>query len=137
MRGVSLYPLKRIHHPKGDIYHALKRSCDGFVEFGEAYFSEINYGEIKGWKKHTKMTLNLIVPIGCIDFVIFNEVDKTFFNVSLGRYNYQRLTVEPGLWLAFRGQASGINLLLNIASIEHDPTEADNRELEEISYTWS
>lgn len=137
MHGVSLYPLKQIHNSKGDILHALKMSSDGFVNFGEAYFSEVKSGEIKGWKKHTKMTLNLIVPIGCIDFVIFNEEDKIFFNITLSRDNYQRLTIEPGLWMAFRGQSSGTNLLLNIASIEHDPSEAESRELEEIAYPWS
>lgn len=137
MHGVSLYPLKQIHNSKGDILHALKVSSDGVVNFGEAYFSEVKSGEIKGWKKHTKMTLNLIVPIGCIDFVIFNEEDKAFFNITLSRDNYQRLTIEPGLWMAFRGQSPGASLLLNIASIEHDPSEAENRELEEIAYPWS
>ena len=71
MDGVTLTPLKQITHPKGDIFHAMKASDDGFSGFGEAYFSTVNQGEVKGWKKHTEMTLNLVVVIGEIEFVVF------------------------------------------------------------------
>ena len=128
-------PLKQIFHPKGDIFHAMKKSDIGFSGFGEAYFSTIKKNEIKGWKKHTKMTLNLIVPIGEIEFVIYDENKKTFFNIKLSPNNYQRLTIQPGLWVAFRGIET-YNMLLNIADIEHDPLEAINCAIEEISYAW-
>ena len=76
--GVSLNKLKKIPNPKGDIFHALKSSEDSFSGFGEAYFSSIKETEIKGWKKHTKMTMNLIVPVGSIMFYIYDDgsVDK-------------------------------------------------------------
>ena len=61
MDGIILTPLQQITHPKGDIFHAMKVSDDGFIGFGEAYFSTINKDVIKGWKKHTEMTLNLVV----------------------------------------------------------------------------
>ena len=54
MDGVIISPLKRIHHPKGEIFHAIKVSDDGFVGFGEAYFSFVNYNHIKAWKKHNE-----------------------------------------------------------------------------------
>ena len=113
----------------------MKKSDIGFSGFGEAYFSTIKKNEIKGWKKHTKMTLNLIVPIGEIEFVIYDENKKTFFNIKLSPNNYQRLTIQPGLWVAFRGIET-YNMLLNIADIEHDPLEAINCAIEEISYAW-
>ena len=78
--GVTLTPLKKIGHPKGDIFHAMKASDEGFSGFGEAYFSTINKFEIKGWKKHTKMILNLVVPIGEIKFVVYDGID--FFSVN-------------------------------------------------------
>ena len=77
MDGVILTPLKQIPHQKGDIFHAMKKSDIGFDGFGEAYFSTINKGEIKGWKKHTKMTLNLIVPVGEIEFVLFDNRENS------------------------------------------------------------
>jgi len=133
MDGVILTPLKQIHHPKGDIFHGMKQSDVGYDGFGEAYFSTINKDDIKGWKKHTKMTLNLIVPVGEIEFIIYDENSKEFFSAKLSQENYQRLTVRAGVWMAFRGLGK-YNMLLNLASIEHDPNEAINIGIEEIEY---
>jgi dTDP-4-dehydrorhamnose 3,5-epimerase len=131
--GVTLTPLKQIHNPKGYVFHAMKKSDGGFADFGEAYFSTINQNDIKGWKKHTEMTLNLVVVSGEVEFVVYNEAD--FFTVKLSKNNYQRLTVRPNLWLAFRGLSTE-NMLLNLASIEHDPSEVTNLDLQEIEYEW-
>lgn len=133
MDGVILTPLKQILHPKGNLFHAMKKSDVGFDGFGEAYFSTINQGDIKGWKKHTKMTLNLVVPIGEIEFIIYDE--KEFFSVVLSLANYQRLTIKAGLWVAFRGLGE-FNMLLNLASLEHDQNEAHNQALDTINYAW-
>ncbi|RLA83993.1 MAG: dTDP-4-dehydrorhamnose 3,5-epimerase [Epsilonproteobacteria bacterium] len=135
MDGIILTPLKQIHNPKGDIFHAMKKSDDGFNGFGEAYFSTIHKDNIKGWKQHTKMTLNLVVPFGKIEFVVYNENKKEFFSVVLSQENYQRLTVKPNLWMAFRGIDKD-SMLLNLASIEHNPNEANNIDISEISYEW-
>jgi dTDP-4-dehydrorhamnose 3,5-epimerase len=141
MDGVNLYPLKKIKHPKGDIYHALRYSDPGFNGFGEAYFSSVKYGEIKGWKKHSEMHLSIVVPVGEIEFVIHdNRKDSQtrgdFYRVKLSSHNYKRLNVSPDLWVAFRGKGEGVNMLLNIASIEHDPNESANMTLNEIVYEW-
>ncbi|MBT6471817.1 MAG: dTDP-4-dehydrorhamnose 3,5-epimerase [Candidatus Marinimicrobia bacterium] len=134
MDGVTLTPLKQITHPKGDIFHAMKASDDGFSGFGEAYFSTVNQGEVKGWKKHTEMTLNLVVVIGEIEFVVYD--DNSFYSVKLSKNNYQRLTVESGLWLAFRG-ISVENMLLNLASIEHNTNESKNVDMCGFNYDWN
>lgn len=135
MDGVILTPLKQIYNPKGDIFHAMKKSDENFVEFGEAYFSTIKRGMIKGWKRHSEMILNIIVISGEIDFVVYDEDSKDFYNVRLSRDNYQRLTIDPGLWMAFRGLTEE-NMLLNIANIEHNLSEATNKDLSKISYEW-
>jgi dTDP-4-dehydrorhamnose 3,5-epimerase len=133
MDGVTLTPLKQISHPKGDIFHAMKASDDGFSGFGEVYFSTVNRSDVKGWKKHTEMTLNLVVVIGEIEFVVYNDTD--FFSVTLSKDNYQRLTVRPGLWLAFKG-VSNDNILLNLASVEHEPSESESVNLNVFDYDW-
>ena len=79
------------------------------------------------------MTLNLVVPVGEIEFVIYDETD--FLSITLSSNNYQRLTVQSGLWVAFRGIGES-NMLLNIASLEHDPQEALNQPLDAIPYAW-
>ncbi len=135
MDGIILTPLKQIYNPKGDIFHAMKKSDEGFDGFGEVYFSTIHQNDIKGWKKHTEVTLNLVVVSGEIEFVVYNDDSKTFFDVALSQDNYQRLTVSPNLWMAFKGLKEN-NMLLNIASIEHDSGEAVNLDLQEIEYEW-
>lgn len=123
-------PLKRIINPKGDIYHAMKASDAGFAGFGEAYFTTVIFDETKGWKKHTSMQMNLIVPVGDVEFhVRAGDGGKTQCYV-LGNSNYSRLTVPPGYWVAFTGRGVELNLVLNIASIPHDPAEAINLPLE-------
>ncbi|MFH7017981.1 dTDP-4-dehydrorhamnose 3,5-epimerase [Flavobacterium sp. FlaQc-47] len=140
--GVLLTPLKQIHHPKGDVFHAMKKSDDGFLGFGEAYFSTINYNDIKPWKKHLKMTLNFIVPVGSIRFVIYDDrknstTYNSFFEVTLGVNNYQRITIPCGVWVAFSGVGEDYNLLLNLANLEHDPSEVERKaELKDIEYRW-
>jgi len=77
--GIILTPLKQIYNPKGDIFHAMKKSDKGFDGFGEAYFSTVHQSDIKGWKKHTKMTLNLVVARGEIEFVVYDKNSESFF----------------------------------------------------------
>jgi len=135
MDGVTLTYLKKITSPKGSILHAMKKSDIAYYGFGEAYFSFVGKNIIKGWKTHTKMTLNIIVPIGIIKFVIFDRLDGNFFSVTLSQENYQRLTIKPGLSMAFMGIGEN-NMLLNLANIEHNPDEEISTDLSEIIYEW-
>jgi dTDP-4-dehydrorhamnose 3,5-epimerase len=142
IEGLILTPLKKIFHRQGDIYHAMKKSDEGFLGFSEAYFSNIHYGETKSWKKHLKMTLNLIVPIGEIKFVFFDDRTESktknrFFEISLSINNYYRITLPPNIWMAFKGIGKSTNLLLNIANLEHDPFEIERKELNDIPFKWS
>lgn len=141
INGLILTSLKQIFHPKGDVFHVMKKSDVGFKNFGEAYFSTIKKNEIKPWKLHTKMTLNLIVPVGSIRFVIYDDRNNSpsfrkFSEIILSLDNYKRLTVPPNIWMAFQGLGKGLNLLLNIANIEHDPQEIERMELDKIKYEW-
>jgi len=139
MEGVLLTPLKQIYNPKGDVFLCMKKSDPGFSGFGEAYFSTVHPGEIKPWKKHLRMTLNLVVPIGKIRFVMHDDrLESTTkgqtLSVEIGPHNYQRLTVQPGIWMAFEGLDEGMNLLLNMADMEHDPDEVERADLDRFEY---
>jgi dTDP-4-dehydrorhamnose 3,5-epimerase len=124
----------------GNVLHAMKKSSTGYSGFGEAYFSQVDKGTIKAWKRHKKMTLNLIVPVGEIRFTLFDdrEVSNTQFQeVVISKNNYCRLTVPPMIWMGFQGLSVGGALLLNIANIEHDANETDHLEIDKINYDWS
>lgn len=136
-----LTPLTTVRHPRGDIYHAIKASSPGYKGFGEAYFSTIEHGFTKGWKRHNRIVLNIVVPVGAIRFVIFDDRESSsskgeFLDVTLGLIsNYSRLTVPHGLWVAFHGVGT-LNMLMNLIAEEHDPAESDNIPLEDIPYAW-
>ncbi|QNT77817.1 cupin domain-containing protein [Entomobacter blattae] len=120
-------PLKRIPTPKGDVLHGIKATDSGFEGFGEAYFTHIHHQETKGWKRHNRMTLNLICPYGKIKVTVRDEkniVLEALLSPDQAE-TYQRLTVPPGYFVAFTGLAKGDSLLLNVASIMHDKNEAD------------
>ena len=73
IQEICLTPLDKIQTSGGSVLHALKSSETNFVGFEEAYFSVVNYAMIRGWKKHNEMTSNIIVPVGSIKFVLFDE----------------------------------------------------------------
>jgi len=141
--GVLVTPLREIATPGGNVFHAMKAGDDGYHGFGEAYFSTMLPGNIKPWKRHNRMTLNLAVPIGKIRFVLYDDRPNSpsknkYFEIILGNPgHYARLTVPPGIWMAFQGLSEGTSWLLNVADLAHDPAEADRRTLDEIPYDWS
>ncbi len=138
IEGVQLTPLKHITGAAGDIFHIMRNDTDGFKEFGEVYISTVKPGNIKGWKRHTKMTLNISVPVGAIRFILYNEATKQIQDCVLSSANYQRLTVSPGIWMAFRGEGTEESFLVNFADIPHDPAEAEALDLNNslIPYEW-
>lgn len=127
----TVHPLKIIGTEKGDVLHGVKVTDDGFQGFGEAYFTRVNPGHIKGWKKHTQMTLNLIVVMGAVKFYIEDDSGNLGLSYILGpSVNYARLTVPPGYWVAFENVCGEETLILNVASIPHAPEEAETRPLD-------
>ncbi|HDY7502810.1 dTDP-4-dehydrorhamnose 3,5-epimerase [Vibrio vulnificus] len=139
--GVISTPLKIIETPGGNVKHAVKASDKGFESFGEAYFSYIEPGSIKAWKKHKEMTMNLIVPQGRIKFVIYDDREGSttkgaFQEVIVGEDNYVRVTVPPMVWMGFAGVDNKVSMLLNVSNIEHRPEEQERKSLEEIDYNW-
>lgn len=123
-----------IDNPKGVILRGIKASDSTFNGFGEAYFTTIHENETKGWKKHRRMHMSLIVPQGTVEFHVHWEQTRTTHTFLLGSTNYGLLSVPPGFWVAFSGRSPGTNLILNIASIEHDPQESVNADLSAFPY---
>ncbi len=142
IKGIELTTLKRIKHPLGDIFHGLKSDNAAFKGFGEAYFSSIKDNAIKAWKRHKRMTLNLVVPVGKVKFVFYDDRNDSETKGTFNEYilspddNYCRLTVSPNIWFGFKGMDSTDSLVLNIADIPHDPEEVNRAEIIDIEYNW-
>ena len=136
-RDIIVTPQERIQTWGGDVLHAMKKGDVGYADFGEAYFSWVGCGAIKGWKRHSQMTMNIVVPVGQVKFVFHTEGSKEFRVEEVGIDNYAHLTVPPGIWFAFQGISGERSLVLNISSIPHDPNEVERITLSEIKYDWS
>lgn len=140
--GVLVTPLRRIEVPGGDVLHAVKASAPGYAGFGEAYFTTLKPGVTKGWKRHREMTMNLVVVAGMVEFVLVDDRKGTpekrmRWSVVLSPdcdELYRRLTVPPGLWMAFGSRATTPSMVLNLADIEHRPDEADSLPLD--AFGW-
>ena len=132
---ILITPLKRIQVAGGDVLHGMKCSDLGYADFGEAYFSIIEAGAIKAWKRHLRMTLNFVVPLGAVFFVFMDE-EGLIREELAGEKRYVRLTVPPGIWFGFKGIGRRESMVLNIASIPHDPDEVERLPLSNIDYGW-
>jgi len=130
-----LYPLEKKHSPNGSVYRALRSTDQDFVGFGEAYFSEIHPNSVKGWKRHKKMTCNLVVPIGSVGFVVTEDF-QNFDEFYLSNDCYARLVIGPLVWFAFKGLSRETSLLLNVADLVHDACEHEIREFDSKPYKW-
>ena len=140
--GVRVTDLKKIPTKGGDVMHGLKKTDQEYKGFGELYFSSIDSGQVRGWKKHRKMTSNLIVVNGEVRFVLIDSRDSSRTNGKIDvirlspHSNYARLTIPPGIWVAFQGVGESTNLITNIADIEHDPLESEQVSIREFDFDW-
>ena len=137
LADILLTPLSRIATTGGDVLHAMKQSDAGYTGFGEAYFSWVSAGAVKAWKRHTRMTMNVVVPVGQVRFVFRLNGTDEFRVEEIGGDRYARITVPPGIWFGFQGLGTPQSLVLNIASIPHDPNEVERLALSDINFVWN
>ncbi len=137
MEKIRITNLRKIPTEGGDIFHCLKNSENSFYGFGEAYFSNIKFSKIKAWKRHMRMTCNLIVPYGKVKFIFYDEDSDTKSTFEIGEDNYCRITVLPKIWFGFEGLHHPSSLILNISDIPHSPNEIERKEIDASNFPWS
>ena len=121
--SIQVTALPRISTVGGDVMHAMKMTDEGYAGFGEAYFSWVSFGAIKAWKRHTQMTMNVVVPVGQVRFVFrcINADGADEFRVEhIGLNRYARITIPPGVWFGFKGLDANQSLVLK-RNIMHRP----------------
>lgn len=114
--------IKVIPNKLGSVMKFLVNNDDFYNNFGEVYFSNISEKKIKCWKLHTKMQMNISVPIGKVLFVFKLESEDKFYSTYLGERYYKLLNIKPGIWFGFQGLAKR-NLVCNFADIPHKDKE--------------
>jgi dTDP-4-dehydrorhamnose 3,5-epimerase len=137
IEDIKITPLSTFDVDGGSVLHAIKKDDIGYVGLGEVYFSYIDPKAVKAWKKHNRMTLNLVVPLGKVRFVFCDPLNDGHYRVEdIGEGNYVRLTVPPGIWFGFQGIAKHPSLVTNIADLKHDVNEVTRKEIAAFSYKW-
>lgn len=132
--GLVFEPKKIFADTRGSVMHMAKVSELG-TPIAEVYFSTVKPGVTKGWKCHKKMWQRFAVPVGEIEFKFVDERiesstrDKKM-TVRISKDNYQLVIVPPGIWYSFQCVSDVDAMIVNAASLEHDPTESETRPLE-------
>ena len=143
INGVSVRELMVFENELGGVKHMLKKQWPEFKDFGEIYFSIINAGIVKGWKKHDRTILNYTVPLGNVKVVIYdcNEKSNSFGNIQeieIGEKNHVLLTIPPNVWYSFASLNDQKAMICNLISIEHSEDNHHQIDLDsnEIPYKW-
>lgn len=143
IQGLQIKPLKIFRDERGQVMHMMRCDDGIFKNFGEIYFSIVNPGVIKGWKRHQQMSQHFAVPQGNIKLVVYDdrlgsptkgEVQEIF----VGENNYQLVCLPPQLWYGFCSENDKPAMIANCSDIVHDPKEVELRPIDDgaIPYKW-
>jgi len=131
IHGVLLTPLRQIVDERGAVLHMMRSDAPGFLGFGECYFSVINPGMMKAWKRHSRQTQNLVVPVGGVRFVLCDTREHSatrgaLQTIELGRdLVFSRLTIPPLIWYGFACVGTTPALVTNCADLAHEAGESE------------
>ena len=140
IHGVLTMPLRQIEDERGAVLHMVRSDWPIFERFGEIYFSEVNHGHVKAWKRHRLMTQHFAVPRGRIRLVIHDTRPDSpslgvIETIILGRPDrYLLIKIPPGLWYGFQGVSEEPALLANMADRPHDPYESETLDVESANF---
>ena len=144
IQGVDVISLNVIADERGKVMHMLRSDSPLFVKFGEIYFSVVNPGVIKAWKRHSKMTQHFAVPVGKIKLVIYDDRKGSSCHgnievIEIGEDSYCLVRIPPLVWYGFQGISSIPAVIANCTDIPHDPAEGESIAFSDskIPYSWN
>lgn len=143
IEGVVVQQLRRIKDERGAVMHMLRADSPLFTGFGEMYFSIVNPGAVKAWKRHLKMTQHFAVPVGSIRLVLYDNRKGSSTHgdlevIDIGEDNYSLVRIPPLVWYGFKGASSIAALVANCTDMVHDSGEVERMECldRRIPYDW-
>ena len=143
IKDVLTHPLRQVPDERGKVMHMLRSTDPWFETFGEIYFSTVYPGVVKGWHLHKRMTLNYAVVVGMIKLVLYDDREDSptrgeLQELFVGEDNYVLVTVPPGIWNGFKGMGIKTAVVVNCATVPHDPEEIVRMDplTDRIPYDW-
>jgi dTDP-4-dehydrorhamnose 3,5-epimerase len=144
IHDLRVTPLRRIPDERGAVFHMLREDDPWFDRFGEIYFSLAYPGVIKGWHRHSRMTLNYAVPVGMVKLVCYDDrpgsqSEGVVQELHIGELNYALVTIPPLIWNGFKNVGHAPALVANCATIPHDPSEIERLDpfAADVPYDWA
>ena len=130
--GVEVRPLSVVADDRGAVLHMLRADAPHFQRFGEIYFSVVNPGAVKAWRRHRSAVMNLAVPVGDAVIALFDDRSDSpacgmSMEVLAGQSNYCLITIPAGVWSGFMAVSDQPAVIANCATEPHDPA---------IPYRW-
>tara|TARA_X000000950_G_C13756618_1_gene595011 strand:+ start:95 stop:523 length:429 start_codon:yes stop_codon:yes gene_type:complete len=123
-----------VKNKNGIILKILDNKQNNLKSYKDAYFSFVKFNKIKGWKKHLRMTMTLVVPVGRVKFVFYDE--EKFKSIIIGDNSFYKIIVPPNIWFAFKGISKGKNVVFNLANLKHNDKEVVKKRNIQIKYNW-
>ena len=143
IKDLVIQELKQVADERGKVMHMLRADSPMFIKFGEIYFSVVNSGVVKAWKKHLRMTQHFAVPVGKIRLVIYDDRKDSISNgkvevIEIGENNYCLVRIPPLVFYGFEGISPVPALIANCADLPHDPDEVERVDAfdKRIPYEW-
>lgn len=143
IKGVVTQPLLQFVDARGKVQHMMSLASPLFLRFGEIYFSTVNSGAVKAWKKHSRMTQHFATPVGKVRLVVFdNRPDSPTLGsleiFEVGEDNYTLIRIPPLVWYGIKGLSERPSLMANFTDIPHAPEEQENADPSDsrIPYRW-
>lgn len=142
--GLIIKQLKKFSDERGAVMHMLRSDDPLFSQFGEIYFSVVNPGVVKAWKKHKKMTQHFAVPKGKIQLVVYDDRTKSesykkIEIIDIGENNYCLVKIPSLVWYGFKGISSEPAIIANCTDLPHEPEETIKLDshTNKIPYNWA
>ena len=136
LKKIEIKKYKVIKKTKGKILKFFSSKDKNYFGFGEIYTSLISSKEIRAWKYHENLYMNLFVIKGKIKFVFYcPRLKKIKVSIMTDKMR-QKLTVPPKIWYGFKNLSLTKSSIMNVTNIIHNKKKIKNKSKNFINFNW-
>lgn len=128
-------PTRRIDVPGGAVTRFVRSDEPDYQGFGEVYFTSIESGAVKAWRRHSRANLFLTVVHGEVLVVLRDPLSTGSF--ILNSEQPARLSIAAGTWFGFSGRSQEAGIICSFSDLPHDPDEVERVSIDAFPYDWS
>ena len=143
IEDVIITRLKVIKDDRGKVMHMLRNDSPVFKNFGEIYFSTINFNSVKAWHLHKEATLNYVCVKGKVKLVLYDDRKNSSTKGKIKEYDlspedYYLITIPPNIWNGFKGLDKEVSIIANCLTLPHNEKEMVRKDPgdKNFNYKW-